>query len=316
MIRALWCAIIMVSCSSVHAQIGYYRFIVTPSDARVFLNDQELRRTSDSVYTGAMVEGRYRLKVLKNGFNEFEKEILICTDELLEMRFGSNYAEVLKALPRRSDRGVLQEESGKFILLSDPPGQPAKIDTLAWDRTPVILVNYPAKEHRVTIGNVSRRINLPPYGIRRLRLKGGEMREVNWEIERPQRGSAKLEEVQIAFTKDDANVKNWKTAKLQKYPNGGLPDAIFKIDNDEWYLLCFLKFSNKSSDKVEFAQEFKICRDDGEISKFQSITRVAPREDNHLWFYHHLQTWTPGYYYLKINDEKGAMAIVFFSLHY
>ena len=315
--RAWWWALIVVcSSSGVHAQIGYYKFAVTASDVKVFLNDQELRKTSEFIFSGAAVEGKYKLKVAKKGFNDFEREIQITSDELLEMTIELGYAEVLRMPPRRPEPVVIVEESGKFVLLSDPPELPVKVGNLSWDQTPVTLVNYPAGAHRLTIGNVSRNINLLPYGIRRLRLRNNEIREVNWEIERPEHGPVRLEKAQIAFTKSSEELENWKTAKLQKYADGGMPDPIFKIDEDEWHLLCFLTFSNQSNDTMEFAQEFKIVNDGGEINKHQGITKVAPREREHSWLYHILRTWKPGYYSIMINDDQGPMAVIFFSLHH
>jgi hypothetical protein len=313
-IRALSWALFMVFCGSAQAQIGYYKFTVATPDAKVFLDNQLLKKTTDTVYSGSMLEGKYLLKVTKPGFNDFYQDVRVVSDELLDMAIELEYAEVYKTPPRRPERVLLQEESGKLILLSDPPGLPVKVDNFSWDETPVVLVNYPAGRHDVKIGTGNLNLSLLPYGIKRLRLQTGAIREVNWEVERPQHGAARLEAVQIAFTKDKADFENWKTAKLDKYP--GLRDPIFKIDNEEWHLLCFLTFSNISNEVVEFAQEFKIGSDDGDVNKHQGVTRVAPRQDGHVWLYHFLQEWKPGYYYIKINDERGPMAVVYYSLHY
>jgi len=136
------------------------------------------------------------------------------------------------------------------------------------------------------------------------------------EILRPERGSVQLESVQIAFSKDFEDLQNWKTTKIPKFPNGGLSYPIFRIDEDEWRLLCFLKFNNSSNDTVEFVQEFKIAFDEADMLDHKSITKVSPRERNYLWLYHTLRTWLPGNYSLEISDDRGPMAIIYFSLHY
>jgi hypothetical protein len=316
LIRTLSWLLVVVGCSNAYAQIGYYKFTVAAADAKVFLNDREIRKTAEFIFSGATLEGKYKLKVTKKGFNDFEQEIRIRSDELLEMSIELEYAEVLKTLPRRPERVFMKEESGKFILLSDPPGQPVRVDTLSWDQTPIILVDYPAGPHRVTIGNGVLNLVLPPYGIKRLLLENQVIREANSEIKRPEHGPVKLEAAQIAFSNNPADLENWKTAKLPKYPQGGMAEPIFKIDEEEWHLLCFLKFSNSSNDTVQFAQEFRIDNDDGEVHKHQAITRISPREKNHAWIYYTLRRWEPGYYSIKINDDIGPMAVIYFSLHY
>jgi hypothetical protein len=202
------------------------------------------------------------------------------------------------------------------MVLSDPPGKPVQIDDLAWDNTPVILVDYPAGPRRIRIGDDVIDITLPPYGIKRLLWEGGAIREINAEIQRPEHGEATLESVQIAFSKNIDDLHNWKTTNIAKFPNGDLRDPIFRIDEEEWRLMCFLTFNNSSKDTIEFAQEFKIDSDAATVHKHEAITKVYPGQKNHLWLYHTLRTWPPGYYSLKINDNRGPMAIVYFSLHY
>lgn len=316
MIRALTGVLVVLGCSSAYAQVGYYKFNVAASDTRIFLNDVELRKTAEFIFSGATVEGFYRLKIVKPGFNDLIKEVRIISDDLLELNIELEYAEVFKALPRRPQRVLVNEESGKLMLLSDPPGMAVQVGDLPWGQTPVILVNYPAGQRRIKIDDDILNIRLLPYGIKRLLWKGGTIREISAEIQRPDRGDIRLESAQIAFSKNVEDLQNWQTTKIPRFPNGGLNDPIFKIDEEEWRLFCFLRFSNSSNDTVEFAQEFKIDNDEGEIRKHQSITRVLPRERNHAWLYHTLRTWDPGYYSLKINDDNGPMAIIYFSLHY
>jgi len=316
MIRALSLVLVMLGCGSAYAQIGYYKFTVAAADVRVFLNEMELGKTADFIFSGAKVEGKYKLKVVKKGFNDFIKEIQINSDDLLELNIELEYAEVFKALPRRPEKVLISEESGKLMLLSDPPGMLVQVDDLSWEQTPVVLVNYPAGPRQIKIGPGALDVTLLPYGIKRLLWKDRSIREVNAEIQRGERGALRLESVQIAFSKIFDDLQNWKTTKIPKFPDGGLKDPIFKIDEEEWRLLCFLKFSNSSNDTVAFAQEFKIVSDEGYVHKHESITRLPPRARDHDWLYHTLRKWTPGYYSIKISDDRGPMAIIYFSLHY
>jgi len=316
MLRTLMWMFVILGCSSVHAQIGFYKFNVATADVRVFLNELELTKTADFVFSGSAVEGKYKLKAIKRGFNEFIREIHINTDDLLEINIELEYAEVRRALPRRPQREFIREESGKLMLLSDPPQMATQIDDRLWDPTPVVLVDYPAGRRRIRIGADILDINLPPYGIKRLLWKDGVIREINAEIQRPDHGEVRLESVQIAFSKNPEDLYNWQETDIPKFPDGGMAEPIFKIDKDEWRLLCFLRFSNSARDTVEFAQEFSIANDDSELHKHQSITKVSPRGKDHLWLYHTLRTWSPGYYSLTISDDRGPMAIIYFSLHY
>jgi len=315
-IRALIVVLAMLGCGSAYAQIGYYKFIVATDDVRVFLNDVELRKAAGLIFSGSAVEGKYKLRVVKKSFNDLIKEVQIKSDDLLELNIELEYAEVFKALPRRPEKVLITEESGKLMLLSDPPGMLVQVDNLSWEQTPVILVNYPAGPRQIKIGPEALNITLLPYGIKRLLWKDGNISEINAEIQRGERGPIRLESVQIAFSKTFADLQNWKTTKIPKFPNGGLRDPIFRIDEEEWRLFCFLKFSNSSNDTVEFAQEFKITSDDGDINKHESITRLPPRARNHDWLYHTMRKWVPGYYSIKISDARGPMAIIYFSLHY
>ena len=315
-IRALIVVLPILGCGSAYAQIGYYKFTVAAPDARVFLNDVELKKTSDFIFSGATVEGNYKLRVVKKGFNDFIKDVRINSDDLLELNIELEYAEVFKTLPRRPEKIFITEESGKLILLSDPPGLLVQVDNLSWEQTPVVLVNYPAGPRQIKIGPDALDVTLLPYGIKRLLWKDRSIREVNAEIQRGERGPLRLESVQIALSKIFDDLQNWKTTTIPKFPDGGLKDPIFKIDEEEWRLLCFLKFSNSSNDTVAFAQEFKISSDDGDINKHESMTRLPPRARNHDWLYHTLRKWSPGYYSIKISDDRGPMAIIYFSLHY
>jgi hypothetical protein len=263
-----------------------------------------------------MVEGRYKLRVIKKGFNDFVKEIHIKSDDLLELNIKLAYAEVKKKLPSAPEDVKIKEESGKLMLFSDPPGKPAQVDDIPWDRTPVILADYPAGRRRIKIGDDFLQITLPPYGIKRLLWKDGGIREVNTEIRRPDHDEVKLESVQIAFSKSAEDLQNWKTTAIPRFPSRHLSDPVFKIDEDEWRLLCFLTFTNSSNDTVQFAQEFKIDSDDGSVYKHEAITRALPRAKQHPWLYFLTRSWSPGYYSLKINDDRGPMAISYFSLHF
>jgi hypothetical protein len=316
MIRALIAVLAILGCGSAYAQIGYYKFSFAAADVKVFLSDEELRKTSDFIFSGAKVEGNYKLKVVKKGFNDLIKDIRINSDELLELNIELEYAEVFSPQRGRPERILLKEESGKLILLSDPPGMLVQVDKLSWEQTPVTLVNYPAGPRRIKIGPDSLNLTLLPYGIKRLFWQEGRISEINAEIQRKERGAVTLESVQIAFSKIFDDLQNWKTTKIPKFPNGGLKDPIFKIDEEEWRLLCFLKFSNSSNDTVAFAQEFKIVADDGDVHKHESMTRLAPRVRNYDWLYHTLRKWSPGFYSIKISDDRGPMAIIYFSLHY
>ncbi len=315
-IRALIIALAILGCGSAYAQTGFYRFIVAKDDVRVFLNDAELRKQSGLIFSGTAAEGKYKLRVVRKGFNDLIKEIQIKNDDLLELNIELEYAEVLKALPKRPEKIFLKEESGKLILLSDPPGMLVQVDNYSWDQTPVILVNYPAGQHQIKIGPDVLNITLLPYGIKRLLWREGRINEVFTETQRKQRDAVTLESVQIAFSKDFEDLQNWKTTKLSRFPGENLKEPIFKIDADEWRLLCFLKFTNNSKDTVVFAQEFKIVSDEGDINKHESMTRLPPRARNHDWLYHTLRKWSPGYYSIKISDDRGPMAIIYFSLHY
>ena len=316
MIRALIMVLATIWCGNAYAQTGFFKFIVAKDDVRVFLNDVDLGKSVGLVFSGARPEGKYKLRIVRKGFNDLIKEIQINNDELLELNIELEYAEVFIKVPRRPEKVFVKEESGKFILLSDPPGMLVQVDNYSWDQTPVVLVNYPAGRRQVKIGPDVLNVTLLPYGIKRLLWREGKITEVHTEIQRRQHVAVTLESVQIALSKNFEDLQNWKTTKIPKFPNGGLKDPIFKIDDEEWRLLCFLKFSNSSDDTVAFAQEFKIASDDGDVNKHESITRVLPRARDHDWLYHTLRKWSPGYYSIKISDDRGPMAIIYFSLHY
>ncbi len=283
------------------AQYGYLKVDLGAPDVQVYVDENLLTDPDgDQVVTAQLTPGAHLLRFVRPGYRPVLQEISIQPDRLFFYQVDFKTAAPTSRYLGESRKIVLEQATAAFVVVSNPPDLPVKINgQLLNERTPVAVESFPAGPVEIQIGDATAHFQLEPDKFRRFKYERGRIFDATYEIS-PQAGNGiELLNAKLAVEYESQLRVDWNWLRR------AAPQNNFQIGRSPMYLLCVLFFKNSTDRTVEFNRIVRIYRGETLVETRRFRTRLLPRASAQGWYNYTRRRWPPGIYRVEILHENG-----------
>ncbi|MDQ7052748.1 MAG: hypothetical protein Q9P14_07615 [candidate division KSB1 bacterium] len=283
------------------AQYGYLKVELGAPDVQVYVDEVLIPNPDgDQVVTAQLTPGTHMLRFVRPGYRPELREVSIQPDRLLFYQIDFKPSVPTSRYLGESRRITLQQATASFVVVSNPPDMPVKINGQPLnERTPVAVELFPVGPVQIQIGDASATFHLEADKFRRFKYERGRIFDATYEISHQVGDGVELLNAKLAVEYESKLNVDWNWLRR------AAPQNNFQIGRSPMYLLCILFFRNHSDRTVEFNRSVRIYRGEKLVETRRFRTRLLPGASAQGWYNYTRRRWPPGIYRVEILHENG-----------